>query len=239
MNRRPVNKNDETMCLICDLWWLWLLGFIMLIAAILAWPYLRTLVGWSIPPAAVPTVPPAPTIALSVTPNQAETPTIAPVTPPTAVTAPSLPPPVPSAPGPVGIGSPAPDFTLPQLGGGQISLNQRGEKPAVLIFFASFDGSSEAQAPTIRKLGQTHQDKIVILPISIYSDSPESVKKFISDYGWSFPVALDETGSIQALYEQNSIPAYVFINKDGKIVNIESMMTSEQLEKKTAELAGP
>ncbi len=232
MNRRSVNKNDETMCLICDLWWLWLLVFIMLIAAILTWQYWGPLVGWSNPPATVPTVSSAPTIAPSATLSQVDTPVITPAAPPTSEPPPALP----TLPPTVGIGSLAPDFTLPQLGGGQISLNRHAGKPIVLIFFASFDSSSEAQAPTIRKLGQTYQDKIVILPISIYSDSPEGVKKFISDYGWSFPIALDETGSIQALYEQNSIPAYIFINKDGKIVNIEGMITSEQLEQKIAAL---
>lgn len=236
MNRRPANKNDETMCLICDLWWLWLSVFIVLIAAILTWQY------WGgpipIPPIPVPIVSHVSTNIPSVTQHQPATPAITPTTPP-APADPIAPTDSPTPPPPVGIGSPAPDFTLPQLGGGQIALNQHAGKPVVLVFFASFDSSSEAQAPTIRKLGQTHQNKIVILPISIYSDSPDSVKKFIGDYDWNFPIALDETGSIQALYEQNSIPAYIFINKDGKIVNIEGLMTSEQLEQKTADLTSP
>jgi len=38
----------------------------------------------------------------------------------------------------VSIGSPAPDFTLPQVGGGEVTLSALRGKPVVLVFLRGF-----------------------------------------------------------------------------------------------------
>lgn len=234
MNRRTTSS-DETMCILCDFWWLWLTIFVLIIAAILTREYWLPLVmpqgARPVPTLSVPTV---------IVPRTTATPVTTPAVLPTPTSKIATPTPSISAPTeaePFGIGAHAPDFNLPQLGGGQISLSAYRGKPILLVFFASFDSYSEAQATTIRKLGQNYGDKLVILPIDIaYNDLAENVNKFVSENKWTFPIAMDETGAIQALYEQNSIPAYVFIDATGKIFAIEGVMTSEQLEKKVSDL---
>ncbi|HEX2994945.1 MAG TPA: hypothetical protein VHP14_08975 [Anaerolineales bacterium] len=72
MKRR--NYNDEVMCIVCDLWWLWLLLFLLLLAALLLrdyWlPYLLPLAAptptMSIPSA---TAPPQPTVTSAAIPT--------------------------------------------------------------------------------------------------------------------------------------------------------------------------
>lgn len=228
MNRRNTG-NDEAMCVICDLWWLWLLIFVAIVAAILTRDYWLPAPQTGTPTPALATTP-INTPPTSATATQA---TLTTSTPPpaTATTVPG------TAISPLRVGSQAPDFTLPRLGGGEISLSAQQGKPVVLMFFASFDSYSQAQAPTIRKLSQKYGDELVILPVNIaYNDLTADVNKFVSDQKWEFPIALDETGAIQTLYEQNSIPAYIFIDKAGKIFAMDGVLTSDQLEQKTSEL---
>ncbi len=235
MSRRNANNNDETMCVICDLWWLWLLIFVLIVAAILTRDYWLPIIGAPGGTVTPTVIVPTPTMQTpqAATPRPASTSTNTPTIISTATF-------TPTARGPLTVGSRAPDFTLPNLGGGEISLRQQTGKPVLLVFFATFNSYSQAEAATLRQLAQTYTDKLVILPINFtYNDSMDDVNKFIKDYKWDFPVGLDETGSAMTLYEQDSIPSHVFINKDGIIVSIDGILTADQLEQKTGELLTP
>lgn len=235
MNRRNT-RNDEVMCVICDLWWLWLLVFLLLILTILTRNYWLPLFGFNPPNVANPLSTATLSIATSVTPhvtNPVATAMATEATPASTATNQATP----TTGQQLGIGSLAPDFSLPLLGGGEISLKNRGSRPVLLVFFASFDSYSQAEAPRLRQIGERYGDKLLILPIDIaYNDRTEDVNRFVSDYNWTFPIALDETGSIMALYEQNSVPSHIFIDSNGIIVAMEGALTADQLEEHVSAL---
>jgi peroxiredoxin len=235
MDRRN-SRNDEVMCVICDLWWLWLLLFIVLIALILTRNYWLPLFGANPSGVATPSATVSIPLATEVLPgltNQAPSPVnTQSVLPPTATTEA-----LPTRSSPLGVGSVAPDFTLPQLAGGDIKLSDQRGKPVLMVFFASFDSYSQAEAPTLLQIAQAYGDQLALLPIDIaYNDRKEDVSRFVSDYGWAFPVALDESGSVMSLYQQNSIPAHIFIDSSGVITAMEGTLTAEQLKEKTSKL---
>jgi cytochrome c biogenesis protein CcmG, thiol:disulfide interchange protein DsbE len=235
MNRRNT-RNDDVICLICDLWWLWLIIFLLIIGAILTRNYWLPLFGLG-QPGVVSPLPTAVFPIATVIPSQATNPVASPsatrTTPiPTATNAFGQ-----ASSEPVAVGAQAPNFSLPRLDGGNVSLSDRGSHPALVMFFASFDSYSQAEAPTLRQIAQSYGDQLAILAINIaYNDPAEDVNRFVSDYDWAFPIALDETGSAMALYEQNSIPAHIFIDSNGIIVAIEGALTADQLKEQVSEL---
>lgn len=229
MNRRN-NQMDDVMCVVCDLWWLWLTIFILGIAAILTRNSWLPLLGFDQPAVAEPLPPTTAPVATAIPPqatSRVATPSATPIT----LSSTSTNKVVPTTSDSVVAGAQAPDFTLPCLDGSTISLSDQHGKPVLLIFFASFDSYSQAEAPTLHQIAQNYGDRLIILPIDIaYNDRIEDVKRFVSDYDWMVPVALDETGSVMELYGQNSVPSHIFINSNGIIVAIEGTLTAEQLE---------
>lgn len=232
---RRSSRNDEALCVLCDFWWLWLLILFLIIAAILTRQYWLPLIGVDVPDE--PGIPTIVVPTIDIEPPQA---TQAVVTPaPTQVIVPTAPSssPTPQS-GPIAIGARAPDFTLPLLDGGEVTLGQYLGKPVLLVFFASFNSYSEAGGPTLQAIRDDYsQDELVIIGINIaYNDRKEDVQQFVSDYGWTFPVAMDETGQVIGLYEQDNIPAHIFIDAAGTIVAIEGIMTDDQINQKVSNL---
>jgi peroxiredoxin len=53
-----------------------------------------------------------------------------------------------------------------------------------------------------------------------YQDDPANVAPFIQEYGLTFPVLLEETGSVGAAYQMRSLPSTYFINRAGIIQEV-------------------
>lgn len=52
-----------------------------------------------------------------------------------------------------------------------------------------------------------------------YRETPDSVKKFLSENGYTFPVYYDSEGSAAKAYNALSIPFTVAIDKNGNVKN--------------------
>ena len=60
-----------------------------------------------------------------------------------------------------------------------------------------------------------------------YRDTTKSVKKFVSDNGYDFPVYFDTEYSAANAYRVSSIPMTVFIDKSGAVADSHIRMMSE------------
>lgn len=119
------------------------------------------------------------------------------------------------------IGNYAPRFSLPSLDGQDFSLDRVEGKPVLLNFWASWCEPCKTEAPELVNLYKEYSDKIEILAINVTaSDTIENAKSFADEYGFTFPVLLDEHAVTAKKYKVRPIPTTFFVNKEGLIIDI-------------------
>jgi peroxiredoxin Q/BCP len=130
------------------------------------------------------------------------------------------------------IGSAAPDFTLPDQNGSEITLSQFKGKWIVLYFYPKdMTPGCTTEARTFQeKLPSFAQINTVILGVS--KDSAARHQKFAQKHGIAFPLLSDENGTVCETYEtwkkkklygrefMGIVRSTYIIDPDGKIINV-------------------
>ncbi len=133
----------------------------------------------------------------------------------------------------IAIGSPAPDFTLKTLDGGQVRLSDYAGRPVFLNFWASWCGPCRLEMPEIVDAYNTHQGAgLVVLAIdNTQLDVVDDVQAFVDEFRLPFPVPLDEKGEAAKAYSILGLPTSVFVDRDGLVqgVNV-GPMTAKVIE---------
>lgn len=137
----------------------------------------------------------------------------------------------------VGKGSEAPDFTLTDLDGNDVTFKELRGKNIYLNFWASWCDPCKDEMPDIEKIHTEYKDKdLVVLTINTGEDK-ESVKKFMEASGYTFQVLLDSNLDVARIYKTSNIPVSLFVNKEGKIVEKkEGLMTGAEMKKAVEQL---
>ncbi|WP_448381285.1 thioredoxin family protein [Gloeomargarita sp.] len=127
----------------------------------------------------------------------------------------------------VALGTPAPDFHLPDVvTGNMISLDTFAGKTGLLVMFIC------RHCPYVKhiqhelaKLGRDYQDKdLGIVAISANDaekypeDSPESLKEMAKELGFTFPFCYDETQAVAKAYQAACTPDFYLFDRDRKLV---------------------
>jgi len=112
----------------------------------------------------------------------------------------------------------APDFSLDKLGGGTITLAEyRGRKPVVLDFFATWCPNCKRDMPKLNALYEKYKDKVEVIGIDL-QENPSLVQKTISDWGITFPIALDANSQTSRAYGVRYTNFHILIDIDGNVV---------------------
>lgn len=133
---------------------------------------------------------------------------------------------------------PAFDFTLTDQYGKEHKLSDYKGKTVFLNFWATWCGPCRSEMPEIQalyeKYGENSGDLVVLGvagPNQGREGSVESIKKFLSDNGYSFPVVMDESGRVFMDYGIRAFPTTFMIDKEGNIFGyIESALTGDMME---------
>lgn len=128
------------------------------------------------------------------------------------------------------VGNPAPDFTLTNLAGEEIRLEDLEGKPVLINFWATWCGPCVLEMPNIQKYYEQFNGQFEVLAIN--ADEPEfEVRQFSEDIGISFDVLLDPGAKIQELYRLRGYPTSYFLDGEGIVrVNHIGMLTEAQIE---------
>ncbi len=114
----------------------------------------------------------------------------------------------------------APDFTLKDINGNDVSLKDYRGKLVFVNFWATWCGPCRAEIPAFVNLIDTYgKDGFVILGVSV--DSPKDIKKipaFMEQMKINYPVLL-ATEKVRMEYGGiSSIPTTFVINQEGKVL---------------------
>ena len=110
----------------------------------------------------------------------------------------------------------APDFTMLDTEGNEVTLASFFGKPIVLNFWASWCGPCKMEMPEIQKFYEQYGEEIQFLLVSV-DENMDDAKSFLADSGYTFPVYFDTTSMGAYTYGASSIPLTFFIDADGNL----------------------
>ncbi|MGK7346350.1 MAG: peroxiredoxin family protein [Candidatus Nitrospinota bacterium M3_3B_026] len=114
----------------------------------------------------------------------------------------------------------APDFTLPSISGGDISLSNLRGKWVFVNFWATWCGPCVVEMPMMNKLHKKLAGKpFEMVAISIDDLPAERVRQFVEEMGLDFTVLLDRDNKTSRMYGIVSIPQTYIIDPEGRIVS--------------------
>lgn len=124
------------------------------------------------------------------------------------------------------LGTKAPDFTLPNMRGTQVSLSDfKSAKGLLVIFMCNHCPYVKHVRSELAKLGSECQEKGVAV-VGINSndienypdDSPENMIKEAQVAGYTFPYLYDETQAVAKAYKAACTPDFYLFDQDFKLV---------------------
>ncbi len=117
-------------------------------------------------------------------------------------------------------GRPAPDFTLTDLNGNQVSLSQFRGKKVVINFWATWCPPCRAEMPDLDRLARDYSGRVVVLAIDI-QEGRELVRPFLEEIKVvSLMPLLDTDGKVSVTYKVSALPTTFIINENGIVQEV-------------------
>lgn len=120
--------------------------------------------------------------------------------------------------------TPAPDFSLPDVHGNQVSLKNFRGKPLLVMFICNHCPFVKHVRAKLAEIGNTFQQKgIAVVAISSNDvanhpeDSPEKMKLEAQEAGYTFPYLFDETQEAAKAYEAACTPDFYLFDRNHKL----------------------
>ncbi len=112
----------------------------------------------------------------------------------------------------------APDFTLKDLNGNEITLSDYEGKMLVLNFWATWCPPCRAEIPDFIEVYSEYKDKgLEILGVSVDQASPDQVRQFVDRNEMNYPVAMATRDLFRDYPLPEAIPTTLVIDRTGKI----------------------
>lgn len=111
-----------------------------------------------------------------------------------------------------------PTIVAATLEGKNIDIKDYKGKYVFLNFWATWCPPCREEMPSMEVLyKELKGEKFDILAISV-GESPETVRAFLKTNPYTFPIALDPSGSLGSIFASRGIPTTYIINPEGKAI---------------------
>ena len=113
------------------------------------------------------------------------------------------------------------DFNFFDINNNEVKLSSFSGKPIVLNFWATWCPSCVSELPDFQSAYNTYKDDIQFIMLNLTDgdrETEKSVKDFISENKYTFPVYMDKKAEGRNAYGIYSIPQTMFIDKEGNII---------------------
>jgi peroxiredoxin len=137
-------------------------------------------------------------------------------------------------------GHSAPDFDLPRIGGGRVSLAEmRGRQPLLVVLWAVWCPPCVQEFEELKRLHRAFSGRgLAILAVGVrYHQSLEEVREFARDRQVDFPVLYDESERFVQQYGVGYIPTNFLIDRDG-VVRLRSNGLGSDIDARVEEVLG-
>ena len=118
---------------------------------------------------------------------------------------------------PVVLGDPAPEFSLPRMPSGNLSLADFRGKVVVLNFWATWCPPCIAETPSLEAFASKMKDRgVVVLGVSIDQD-PAALEEFVKRNHITYPIARDSSRNVPTRYGTYKFPETYIIDRSGYV----------------------
>jgi peroxiredoxin len=115
------------------------------------------------------------------------------------------------------VGSPAPDFTLRVLDGPNLRLQEQRGKVVLVNFWATWCGPCRKEMPHLNRIADKYRSSgLVLLGINV-DDDARNAADLAAKLGVKFPVLFDTDKKVSKLYDLNSMPSTLVIDRNGRV----------------------
>lgn len=127
------------------------------------------------------------------------------------------------------IGRPAPLFSLHDLDGRMVRLEELRGRPVVLNFWATWCQPCIVEHPVLQAGAQRYAGRAEFVGV-IYQDEPELIREFVRTRGAWGPSLIDQDVSVALAYGVYGAPETFLIDRQGVIVEkVTGLVTPERL----------
>jgi peroxiredoxin len=115
---------------------------------------------------------------------------------------------------------PAPDIAMPTLDGGTLRLSDYRGQVVLVNFWGTWCEPCKEETPALQASYQALKDQgLVIVGVNLRKQEPDEagIRAFLSEYGVTYPTALDIEGEAARLFQISPIPTSYFIDPAGNI----------------------
>jgi len=116
----------------------------------------------------------------------------------------------------------APAFTLPGMDGQTYSLAELRGYAVLINLWTTWCPPCRAEMPAIERIYQEYRDQgLIVLAVNATNqDDLAAILPFVEQYRITFPILLDERGSVSRSYQLQSLPSSFFIDRRGIIQDV-------------------
>jgi thiol-disulfide isomerase/thioredoxin len=113
---------------------------------------------------------------------------------------------------------PAPEITLNDLKGEQVSISDYNEKIVMINNWATWCPPCKAEMPILSKYYKEHLDEGFVLVGIEAGDPINEVEIFVKDYGLTFPILLDPNNKSLIAFHNDNLPSSYVVDKNGNVI---------------------
>jgi cytochrome c biogenesis protein CcmG/thiol:disulfide interchange protein DsbE len=141
------------------------------------------------------------------------------------------------------VGKPASPFKLTAFDGKPVSLEALRGQVVVVNFWASWCyPACYEEAPSLERAWKTYKDRGLVMVGVNFQDKDEPAKRFLTQFGHTFPNAPDPAGRVAVDYGVYGVPETYFIDRKGhvrfkRVGPVSDEMLKDQIERLLAEAA--
>lgn len=126
-----------------------------------------------------------------------------------------------TAPATLAVGSEAPPFTLPRLGGGPpVSLSGARGMPVVVNFFASWCEDCQNELTAFAALETRTAGRVSIMGVDSNDGDGSSAATLLAKVHATYPVGLDPDAKVATSYLLTALPVTYFLDAEGHVVHV-------------------
>ncbi|MED1129760.1 thiol-disulfide oxidoreductase ResA [Bacillus paralicheniformis] len=129
----------------------------------------------------------------------------------------------------VAVGEKAPNFSLEDVDGNRLKLEELKGKGVFLNFWGTWCEPCKREFPYMANQYKVFKDQGVEIVAVNVGESNLAVRNFMKDYGVNFPVVLDKDRQVLNAYDVTPLPTTFLINPDGEIVKVVSGTMTERM----------
>lgn len=115
------------------------------------------------------------------------------------------------------VGAAAPDFTLRTLSGSNMRLQEQRGQVVLVNFWATWCGPCRKEMPHLNRIADKYKSSGLVLMGVNVDDNVKNAADLSAKLGVNFPVLLDTDKKVSRLYDLNSMPSTMVIDRSGRV----------------------